>query len=1304
MSDIAPDSTNKDFYYFYEKYEEKNTPLFAGPNIPEDNELTEKQGENLIISPDNYIEEDSCIKSIIEANVDDEISVFDTSEPRLTETDNNDRKEYVITKSDIELDGTEILDVFTELEEDNESTLVLGEQLDPIPCWTIEYSDGTSDFWCSQVPLRPVAISKIFQEIKRVRSYFLTDQEAEALRSDLRVKAVEIPAEQNGGFITTDATDHFGSFQSGNFTRSVAGFNDPYDLLNIILCPFPNCGQNSWNGIDFIPGEEVIQVLNSGPFNIEYSLATAKGTILTWHDGRRNGSIYYWPMINVVNYTGNFVASDNTTSQFIKGVTSGAIFRITNFGIGKFLQQDSNWGLPRTNSLGNTEEPVPDRYNYMLDGTGVDVIIIDTGIYPDHPEFQDADGNSRVVQHNWYVEAGRPAEANKQHQRFYTDQSGHGTHVAGTVAGKTFGWAKNAKIYSMKIMGAYTIPYQEAFDLIAAWHNRKPIDTETGTRRPTIVNCSWSWRRSIGFGPPMIYGGKWSTTAPSTALPSVWNEDTTSTGITELYHKGILYDKNSYPISGNLVDSQRLDLFNTGPKTYDGNVLPAIYRDVAQDYNGFWRTFASPLHYIEIFTFGKDYLNRDLLFSRITVNAEIDYVNEGIQTMIDAGIHVCIAAGNNKDLVAREGDSDYNNYALYETYPNSSGFATKTTEDGWVLGSSTNYSTPLINKVFFNRKTSPYATDAIIVGSLDSQTRKTGNWRYTMTFNNDVKDSTPEGDELKSGFSNFGLGIDVYAPGSHIISCVPNYHGNTNGVFVPSETNYNYTTYRVQPYYYDNTFSQVKISGTSMASPQVCGFGALLLQAYPDLTPYELKYLIKGLSHKTTLVTPDLYFTTQDKWGRNVTLCNFLVPISNNSCSPDRADVVTFNYKVYGTKAFTGMGDVNEVNILYNPYSTTLPSDTDIIIRRILAADNPVELVAVTNGYSFMRVMWNESNGEDLVGYIVERSLSENGVYVQLFNTPITGRFYDDYSSEPDVTYYYRVVAVGENSSKSTPSNVVFGTRIPIRQILVVETPISDLEGTATTKSINLAWKPAIAQDHVEYEVRRSTNPNSGFVKINSSPITTTNYSDTEISSLVKYYYRVYSKNIKNEYSPDSPTVEVKALELIGRAPIDGGKLLPFDPNPIEPILPTEPPTEPTIEPSTETPFEPIKSSPWFYKGNVTVTKINTDNDALKVTSRSWCQAGISTLGKENIKLRFTFENNNYEVNEFLAVLCYINNEWKIIFVGRNNDGPREYEIDLDESLSNKSEVLIRFHSFTTSLSSDKWVNVSEVSLFGTLI
>ena len=164
-----------------------------------------------------------------------------------------------------------------------------------------------------------------------------------------------------------------------------------------------------------------------------------------------------------------------------------------------------NWGLVRVsnnnNVFGTNLSPTVTSYDYFLDGTGVDVVIQDSGLEVAHPEFKDAKGNSRVQQINWYTASGLGGTQNANH---YRDYDGHGTHVAGIVAGKTFGWAKNANVYSIKISGlegagdsSTGIPIADCFDVIKLWHRNKPVEVSTGKKRPTIVNMSWGYTTSI---------------------------------------------------------------------------------------------------------------------------------------------------------------------------------------------------------------------------------------------------------------------------------------------------------------------------------------------------------------------------------------------------------------------------------------------------------------------------------------------------------------------------------------------------------------------------------------------------------------------------------------------------------------------------------------------------------------------------------------------------------------------------------------------------------------------------------------
>ncbi|CAG8493440.1 9768_t:CDS:2 [Paraglomus occultum] len=102
------------------------------------------------------------------------------------------------------------------------------------------------------------------------------------------------------------------------------------------------------------------------------------------------------------------------------------------------VQKNAPWGLAR---ISHRERLVRDTYNkYLYDetaGKNVTVYVLDTGVKIDHAEFQ---GRARFGAN--FVR-GEPD----------TDINGHGTHVAGIVAGTTFGVAKKAHIVAVKVLG-----------------------------------------------------------------------------------------------------------------------------------------------------------------------------------------------------------------------------------------------------------------------------------------------------------------------------------------------------------------------------------------------------------------------------------------------------------------------------------------------------------------------------------------------------------------------------------------------------------------------------------------------------------------------------------------------------------------------------------------------------------------------------------------------------------------------------------------------------------------------------------
>lgn len=500
-----------------------------------------------------------------------------------------------------------------------------------------------------------------------------------------------------------------------------------------------------------------------------------------------------------------------------------------------------NWGLRRCTAIDNSafgfQTTLTGDYDYAIDGTGVDVVIQDSGIQADHPEWVNTKNelidtvqggvttfnfiDNNIATNDIYVPyyqfanptanylasmTGTPW-ANGQYDgaefliRFVLadGKTVERTRIFGGIGNGTVTAGKNT--FELSLAGTIHIE-QTSEDLRLAFTTGG--NTQTGVIQLWLKAGQTRMRQIDWYGASGLSGTQNAdhyrdADGHGTHVAGI------ATGKTYGWAKGAhVYsqklagletlsgtDGTGIAIS-DAFDAIRLWHNNKPIDPVTGAKRPTVV-NMSWGYSSVITTTPDSGTYRgSAWTWGSTYTDRYVLWadtgvptategSGFRMPVRVGSIDAEIEAMIDAGIHVCIAAGNTPMKHDVSNGLDYNNVVVFN---------------------AVSYE--------YHRGSSPYSDRALNVGNIDSSIQASGGSYYDKTATSSTR----------------GPAVNIWAPGGGVVS---------------TASNIGDASYTTIDYPDDDNYKIMNIGGTSMASPQVAGLVALKAQSTPTASPDKLR-------------------------------------------------------------------------------------------------------------------------------------------------------------------------------------------------------------------------------------------------------------------------------------------------------------------------------------------------------------------------------------------------------------------------------------------------------------------------------
>lgn len=437
----------------------------------------------------------------------------------------------------------------------------------------------------------------------------------------------------------------------------------------------------------------------------------------------------------------------------------------------------SNWGMARCNSI-SAIPPWDNTFTRNKWGTNVDVVIIDSGIVTNHPEFLDQNSNSRVNKINWSF--FHPLTSSTDLNVSFADNNyvmnGEVDPTLYVVSDKFNSTVYRTQVYNFNLDSTITNDPLYIGPAIGVPFSSTYVENNGASTGTIKLSVFASNRPEYTANQNVMY--YWS------------GRDSSINGIITRTKYNTQPDDNLFytDIDGHGTHTAGTVAGNVFGWAPSANIY-AIHIDFGGDPGGY---AANTTGMIEVYNMLKGWHNKKKQDGNnnptVTNNSYgwngvvYNNVNLAVKSLTDAGIHFVHSAGNSSAFI---------------TVPTDPTFNLIRKGNGNVNHISQEASPSYPNTLWTNQLDNP----VICVGALG-----------------DYDSNRPH---TRAIYSNYGPGVSLYAPGTWINSASYNNQG--------------------APYPGVPGFYCIKYSGTSMAGPQVAGVLATILDDLPQLTPLQAK-------------------------------------------------------------------------------------------------------------------------------------------------------------------------------------------------------------------------------------------------------------------------------------------------------------------------------------------------------------------------------------------------------------------------------------------------------------------------------